>query len=165
MSDTASVRTAVATVLHEILSGAAPDAGWLLNPRDPGLLRSIEVLSASQASAILAGSTSSIAAHVDHLRYGLGLLNRWADGEDPFDDADWTESWRRTTVSDEEWGRLLRDLRAEAERWESGFGRTLDRGEAGLTGAIASAAHLAYHLGAIRQIDRAARGPRATDSA
>jgi hypothetical protein len=31
--------------------------------------------------------------------------------------------------------------------------------ETTLTGAIASAVHLAYHLGAIRQIDRTTRGP------
>ena len=37
----------------------------------------------------------------------------------------------------------------------------VERGEAERTGAIASAAHLAYHLGAIRQIDRATRGPTA----
>jgi hypothetical protein len=30
-----------------------------------------------------------------------------------------------------------------------------------LNGVIASVAHLAYHLGAIRQIDRAIRGPSA----
>jgi hypothetical protein len=31
-----------------------------------------------------------------------------------------------------------------------------------LNGVIASVAHLAYHLGAIRQIDRSTRGPKAT---
>jgi hypothetical protein len=31
-----------------------------------------------------------------------------------------------------------------------------------LNGVIASVAHLAYHLGAIRQIDRTIRGPEAT---
>jgi hypothetical protein len=29
-----------------------------------------------------------------------------------------------------------------------------------LTGLLASVAHLAYHLGAIRQIDKATRGPK-----
>ena len=164
MSESATVRAALAAVLQEILHGSAPDAGWLLNPRDPGLLRSLETLSAAQASAVPAGSTSSIAAHVDHLRYGLALLNRWADGEEPFEGADWAASWLRTAVSEPEWRTLLDGLRAEAERWQTGFGQLLGRGEPGLTGAIACAAHLAYHLGAIRQLDRAARGPTATDS-
>jgi hypothetical protein len=32
-----------------------------------------------------------------------------------------------------------------------------------LNGMVGSVAHLAYHLGAIRQIDRATRGPAAND--
>jgi hypothetical protein len=32
-----------------------------------------------------------------------------------------------------------------------------------MNGIVASAAHLAYHLGAIRQIDRSTRGPSAND--
>ena len=32
-----------------------------------------------------------------------------------------------------------------------------------LTGVAASVVHLAYHIGAIRQIDRSIRGPAATD--
>jgi hypothetical protein len=32
-----------------------------------------------------------------------------------------------------------------------------------LTGIIAGTVHLAYHLGAIRQVDAAARGPLARD--
>jgi hypothetical protein len=41
------------------------------------------------------------------------------------------------------------------------MGRPRDVGEIELNGIIGSIAHLAYHLGAIRQIDRAARGPSA----
>lgn len=155
------VHRALATVLGEILDGAAPDAGWLLNRRDPGLLRSLDSLTAEQASAVPPGGSSSIAAHVDHLRYGLGLLNRWARGESPFADADWKASWRRLEVSADEWKRLRGQLGEEARQWQDGFGAILQRGEDELTGAIASAAHLAYHLGAIRQIDRATRGPAA----
>jgi hypothetical protein len=155
------LRRALATVLGEILDGAAPDAGWLLNRRDPGLLRSLDTLTAEQASAVPPGGSSSIAAHADHLRYGLSLLNRWARGESPFADADWTASWRRLEVSTDEWDRLRDQLREEAGRWQEGFPTLLQRGEEELTGAIAGAAHLAYHLGAIRQIDRATRGPTA----
>jgi hypothetical protein len=157
------VHRALATVLSEILDGAAPDAGWLLNRRDPGLLRSLDTLTAEQASAVPPGGSSSIAAHVDHLRYGLGLLNRWARGESPFGDADWTASWRRRDVSAEEWESLRAQLRAEAGEWQDAFGALPQRGEEELTGVIASAAHLAYHLGAIRQIDRATRGPTAEE--
>ena len=55
----------------------------VLNGGDTGLLRSLDHLSAAAASAPSAGGPS-IAAHVEHLRYGLSLMNRWAAGENPF---------------------------------------------------------------------------------
>jgi hypothetical protein len=156
-----SVQQGIGTVLNEIIHGADPETGWLLNPGDHGLLRSLEALSAEQASARPPDGGASIAAHVEHLRYGLGLLNRWSRGENPFDDADWSASWRLGTVSEDQWQQLRNDLRQAAEEWQQSFQRLTD--QEGLTGAIASAAHLAYHLGAIRQINRATRGPRARD--
>jgi hypothetical protein len=154
---------ALATVLGEILEGADPDSGWLLNHGDPGLLRSLDRLSAEQASARATETGSSIAAHVEHLRYGLALLNRWSRGEDPFADADWSASWRRPAVSPPEWDLLRSQLRTEGQQWQQSFERLISSTEAELTGVIASIAHLAYHLGAIRQIDREMRGPTADD--
>ena len=66
----------------------------MLNSGDEGLLRSLEKLSAAQASA-LTPTGSSIAAHVDHVRYGMSLMNRWSQGENPFASADWSASWRK----------------------------------------------------------------------
>ena len=88
----------------------------MLNGGDEGLLRSLEKLSAADASA-RTPTGSSIAAHVDHLRYGLSLMNRWSQGENPFASADWSASWRKTTVSEPEWRQRVADLRAEATRW------------------------------------------------
>ena len=67
---------ALSTVLDELIGGAAPESGWVLNPHDSGLLNSLDKLSAQEASAIPASGGASIAAHADHLRYGLQLLNR-----------------------------------------------------------------------------------------
>ncbi len=137
---------------------------FVLNQGDLGLFASLDRLSASAASATHGGP--SIAAHVDHLRYGLSLLNRWADGvPPPWPDMDWTVSWRRTVVSDVEWQALRDELRREANRWAEALStpRELSDVEAGwLAGSVS---HLAYHLGAIRQIDRASRGPTAEDEA
>src|SRR5205085_1324573 len=102
---------------------------------------------------------ASIAAHVDHLRYGLSLMNRWSTGENPFQDADWSASWRKTVVSEGEWQQLRSDLGAEASRWLDAVRKPRQVDETELSGMIGSIAHLAYHMGAIRQIDRTARGP------
>ncbi len=152
------------TLLSELVDGAPITGAYVLNRGDPGLLRSLDRLSAEAASAISDGG-SSVAAHVDHLRYGLSLMNRWASGEDPFSDADWGVSWRRTTVNESEWGDLRAELRGEAHRWLDALQRPRDIDEVELNGVIASIVHLAYHVGAIRQMDRTARGPSANDSA
>jgi DinB family protein len=157
------IQRTLLTLLRELAEGPAPEAAWVLNPGDRGLLRSLDKLSAASASAKAAGSDSSIAAHVDHLRYGLHLMNRWSKGESPFADADYAASWRSVSVDEEEW-RVLRDrLRAEIEQWGAAIQQPRDLAESDLTGIVASVVHLAYHLGAIRQMDRSIRGPKADD--
>jgi hypothetical protein len=145
------------TVLGELVDGP-PGEAYMLNRGDPGLLRSLDKLTASDASVAVHGG-ATIAAHVDHLRYGLSLMNRWSGGENPFDGADWSASWRKTSVSDREWQELRTGLASEAHRWLDGLRKPREVSAIELNGIVASIAHLAYHLGAIRQINRAARGP------
>ncbi len=135
----------------------------MLNRGDPGLLASLDRLSAAAASTAAPGG-STVAAHVDHLRYGLSLMNRWAGGEEnPWADANWSASWQRVAVSTDEWKQLRAELRDEAHRWLEALRTPREAQPVELNGMIGSVAHLAYHLGAIRQIDRAARGPAAND--
>jgi hypothetical protein len=156
--NTAEIVKTLGALLVELIDGPSKDGGYILNPGDPGLLRSLEKVSAADASA-RTPTGSSIAAHVDHVRYGFSLMNRWAQGENPFGGADWNDSWRKTTVSDAEWRQRIADLRAEATRWLAVVREPREINEVELNGMIGSIAHLAYHLGAIRQINRSARGP------
>jgi len=161
--NTSDINRPLGTLFRELLNGAPRStSSYMLNRGDAGLLASLDRLSAASASAGSEGGTS-IAAHVEHLRYGLSLMNRWAAGEDPFSTADWSASWRRSVVSDPEWSELRRHLADEGERWLANLQTPRDVEEVELNGLIASIAHLAYHLGAIRQIDRATRGPAAND--
>ena len=151
----------LALLFSELTEGCTGEC-YMLNPGDRGLLRSLDALPAESASAAPAGGGASIAAHVDHVLYGIHLLNLWAAGEEnPWADADWTASWQRVSVNEEEWNALREQLRAEAEKWKVSIAGTGDLKGIALNGVIASVAHLAYHLGAIRQIDRALRGPSA----
>jgi hypothetical protein len=162
-SQTADVHRAISTIVRELVEGSGEEWCWVLNPRDPGLLASLDRLSAAEASEPAPDGGPSIAAHVDHVRYGLQLLNRWRNGEDPFADADYGASWTRTSVDGEGWTELREQLRLEASNWLKAIEepRPLDR--ITLTGTVAGAAHLAYHLGAIRQVNRTLRGPQARD--
>ena len=153
----------LAILFSELVDGAPHRGPYMLNHDDPGLLRSLDALSAAAASSPSTGG-ASIAGHVEHVRYGLMMMNRWAAGDpDPWRSADWTAAWRTTAVTEGEWAALRRGLGDEAHRFLSVLREPRDVDELGLCNMIGIVAHLAYHLGAIRQIDRTARGPSATD--
>ena len=84
-ANAAAANRALAQVFSELVDGAS-DSGdnVILNGGDGGLLRSLERLSAAEASRSAddvpkgAGGSATIAAHVQHVRFGLSLLNRWA---------------------------------------------------------------------------------------
>ena len=153
--NTDTFASALAAIFSELINGAAKSEAYTLNAGDERLLVSLDKLSASDVSSITT-TGSSIAAHVDHLRYGLSLMNRWSRGENPFKDANWAVSWRNTLVSDVEWQRLRADLRSECMSWLAALRAPRQVNEDELNGMLGSIAHLAYHLGAIRQINSAA---------
>jgi hypothetical protein len=155
---TADLSNTLATLFSELVDGAPASGAYMLNAGDEGLHRSLDKLDAAAASA-LTRTGSSIAAHVDHLRYGLSLMNQWSAGENPFKDADWSVSWKKTVVSEEEWRTRRAQLREETGRWLKALRTPREVQEIELNGVIGSIAHLAYHLGAIRQINHTLRGP------
>ena len=148
-------------LFSELADGATAGGGaFILNSGDVGLLQSLDKLSAGDASrAVNDGAT--IAAHAQHVRYGLSLMNRWAtEGGDPFADATWDAAWQLSSVDAATWNEIRDGLRTETHRWLKVLQSPREVAEAELTGMAASVAHFAYHLGAIRQIDRHTRGPR-----
>ena len=152
---------ALAALFAELTDGAPPGGGaFVLNSGDAGLLRALDQLSHVEASQSINGG-ATVAAHVEHLRYGLSLMNRWAtEGGNPFADALWDKAWQTSSVTAAEWEESRRGLRSEVRAWRAVLEapRELERIE--LTGMIGSVVHLAYHLGALRQIAPAMRGPK-----
>lgn len=154
MSTTDSLfHRALCKLLTEIFDGPPTNEAYLLNPGDPGLLRQLDTLDATAASSRPMPGKTTIASHVDHLHFGLSLLNRWAAGEEnPFAGADWNASWQRTTVNDDQWKNLRAALREQVKKWQSAVAARTIWDDTTASGALSSAAHTAYHLGAIRQI-------------
>jgi hypothetical protein len=148
-------------LFSELVAGASdPGGAFILNSGDVGLLRSLDKISAADASrSVNEGAT--IAAHAQHVRYGLSLMNRWAiEGGNPFSNAKWDEAWKTAAVDEREWEEIRNGLRLEAQHWLKVVGSPREASAVELTGMIASIVHLAYHLGAIRQIDKQLRGPQ-----
>ena len=158
---TGDVAPTLETLFAELVEGPPPGGGaFMLNSGDIGLLRSLDRLSATEASrSTNAGAT--IAAHAQHLRYGLSLMNQWAsEGGNPFANAKWDEAWKTSSVDETEWQTIKTGLRTEVARWLYALKSPREVAPIELAGMIGSIAHLAYHVGAIRQISKETRGPR-----
>ena len=105
MSRVREIGPVLTRLFSELVDGANdPNGAFILNSGDVGLLRSLDKISAADASrSVDAGAT--IAAHAQHVRYGLSLMNRWAnEGGDPFADAKWDEAWKISKVDDDRVG-------------------------------------------------------------
>jgi hypothetical protein len=158
--NSAEIGSVLALLFTELVDGTGGQKGaFVLNTGDVGLLRSLQKLSAVDASRSV-NSGATIAAHAQHLRYGLSLMNRWAaEGGNPFADATWDEAWKTSRVDEKAWKGIQNGLEDEAHQWLETLRRPRAVSVVELTGMTASVAHLAYHLGAIRQIHKDARGP------
>lgn len=160
LMQTTDIAPALTRLFSELVDGASSTGGFVLNSGDGGLLRSLEKLSAAEASQSVDGG-ATIAAHAQHVRYGLSLMVRWGtEGGNPFADAKWDEAWKTVDVDAPGWTEIRNGLRDETVRWANVLRSPRNASDIELTGMIASIAHLAYHLGAIRQIAKSARGPR-----
>ena len=158
---TADITPVLVRLFSELTYGLVPEGGpFVLNSGDIGLLRSLDKLSAADASRSVNGG-ATIAAHAQHLRYGLSLMNQWArEGGNPFANAKWDEAWKLSAVDPAAWEEIRNGLRDEAHRWLEVLQSPRDADEVELAGIVGSVVHLGYHLGAMRQINKDARGPR-----
>jgi hypothetical protein len=73
----------------------------------------------------------------------------WIRGERP--QTDWKESWTVSEVDDDAWRKLVRDLRSRYERLQSTIALHAWDSDTSMAGSIGVIAHVACHLGAIRQ--------------
>ena len=144
---------ALSNMLTEIFDGPPGQEAYVLNPGDLGLLRQLETIDATTASTPPTPGQKNIAAHVDHVTFGLAILNLWASGEaNPWVGADFNASWQRTAVTDDQW-RALRDaLRREVDKWQKAVAARTNWDDMSAAAGLSTAAHTAYHLGAIRQV-------------
>ncbi len=116
------------------------------------LFETLDDVSAEDASRLIAQGCAPIAAHVEHIRFYLDVLNDTMRKEE-VTEVDWREIWQNVRrVTPEEWAEMKQRLRASYqrvlttmknyERWE---------GEYGIASSLAVLVHTAYHLGGIRQ--------------
>jgi hypothetical protein len=159
--NTQDISPLLARLFAELIDGPVKEGGaFILNTGDIGLLRSLDKLSAADASRSV-NDGATIAAHAQHVRYGLSLMNQWArEGGNPFAIARWDDAWKVSAVDQPAWDEIRKGLGGETRAWLEALASPREAAKVEITGMISSIAHLAYHLGAIRQIDKSTRGPR-----
>jgi hypothetical protein len=131
--------------LEMALEGDEREGGWY-----NGLLFALENVSAEQASWAPAEGRPMVAAHAEHVRFTLEVVNAWLRGERP--EVDWAESWKVKQVDEARWEALKAGLRQQYQALlDLAQNRSAWR-EPGMSMMIDNIAHTAYHAGAIRQL-------------
>ncbi len=140
------------TLLEEIMIGKTQEYTWIID-RDPGqgILRSLQELSGQEASTPLRKDGISIASHAGHINWALNFALTFLNNETP--SGDWTESWQTKTVDEEDWLKLLEQIEDRTEAFREKVKEREDWSDSRFeTGVLAFVPHMAYHLGAIRQL-------------
>jgi hypothetical protein len=117
------------------------------NRSDAGFFGTLGPLTAADASRQVAGT--SVAAHIHHAAWAMGATAAWIRGDRSR--RDWKESWQVNAVDDAAWKRLVGELRRQYEELRQSIQAHALDGEEAFGGAVGAIAHLAYHLGAVRQ--------------
>jgi hypothetical protein len=151
--DSGEMVKSLSGLLQEAYEGA--DSSFFSDAEKGGLLGTLEHLSVEQASQPSVAGGLSIAAHAEHLRWSLANLNATTRGAawNP----NWSESWVVREVDQAAWDALRSGLRQEYETTRETM-RSLDPAHLEgmmFTGIVATIAHGAYHLGAIRVMSKA----------
>ena len=138
----------ILAVLREAFEGPSPSWGYFTDHGpEAGLLGTLAKLSAAEASRPAGGT--SIAAHVYHVIFGLEVSFASVQGDHA--PRDWRESWRVSTVTEKDWSRLQEDLREKYDELRQAISSHASASAPCLGEAIGAVAHVAYHLGAVRQ--------------
>jgi len=127
--------------------GGGPSAVLDLNT---GWTQTLAAVTAGEASRPVVPGGTSIAGQTAHATYYLELFEAIALGRDP--KADWPRSFHPSVVGEAAWADLKARLFAVAERAAALVRGNPSWPEGHVRGALGSLVHLAYHLGAVRQM-------------
>lgn len=139
------VTSTLVAVLREGIEGGQEWSSF--TDKGASLLDVLGKLSASDASRAVGGS--SIAAHAHHLAFSLKACAAWISGDRSA--PDWNESWRVASVDDKAWSSLIERLRTEHQDVRTVIEEHGTTSAEAFGGSVGAIAHVAYHLGAIRQ--------------
>ncbi|MEJ2289853.1 MAG: DinB family protein [Deinococcales bacterium] len=156
-------RTNLAFLLEETFASPARPGGNAYLDRQAGWEPTLASLSAEEASYAPAPAATTIAGHVEHARFYLEALLRYADGQ--AERVDWDASWGIREVTPVAWDALRASFTDTSARVIRAFEDREAWDDHAVGAALAILAHSAYHLGAVRQRVTALRAGRAMPGA
>jgi hypothetical protein len=132
------VTSQLLAVLKETIEGPGDHGSYFID-KGTGLLQTLETLSLSQrglerAFASAAPGRPSIAAHVKHTSFHMNAICAWPRGDQSR--RDWPSSF--VLENHEDFQSVIREFATGSDE--------------ALGGAVGGIVHVAYHLGAIRQL-------------
>jgi DinB family protein len=147
MSESIAVKQILA-VLGEAMHGPSHKLSYFLD-KGPGagLRNTLAGLSAEEASQSIGGT--SIAAHVHHVVFSARAFGAFISGDHRKED--WNESWVVSEVDAAAWDTLRADVAKTHEDLRDIVRTHAATDDASMGGSIGAVAHVAYHVGAIRQ--------------
>lgn len=138
----------LSSVLREAVEGPSGPWTYFIDKQpDAGLFGALASVSGAEASRPVGGST--IAAHVHHVAFGMDVTAAAVHGDR--DPRDWTLSWRVSAVDEGAWNDLRDGLRRAYDGLRRAFEEHATLDDVSFGEAVGGIAHIAYHLGAIRQ--------------
>lgn len=138
--------------LFKLLKETFEEGGSFFLQKGTGLLQTLDAITPEVASREPLPGAPSIAAHCAHLDYYVRVnLNSIVGREQ---EVDWPSSWRVHSVGVGEWQALKKRLRSGYDDLLTSLSSLPAWEEESLSDSMAIVAHTAYHLGAIRQIQR-----------
>ena len=142
----------VVALLTEAFEGPRDprDTWFVSNAPDSGIFGTLAALSAQEASRAPGPGRRSAAAHTSHVAFSLRVSRALLRGETPA--VNWAESWAVSSVDARGWAGLRASLRSDYEAVRDELAARTEWDARSLTRAMAMVAHVAYHLGALRQI-------------
>ena len=136
------------SVLQEAVEGPSGSWTYFIDKRpDAGVVGALSTLNAAEASRPRGGT--SIAAHDHHLAFALEASTASIEGDQT--PRDWKKSWLVTTVDDAAWAKLVEQLQREYQKLRQAIQSRAGSSEEAFGEAVGAIAHIAYHLGSIRQ--------------
>jgi len=150
--DKTSFHEASVELLREAFEGrkTGADGTWFVE-KSEAILPSLKQITAEQASKQAHPNLASIGAHVNHLIYALTWGNTCHGGNRP--EGTWNDTWKQNAFAPKEWDRMRNEVTERYLSYLAWFSANTDWShEEGVIAPLALLPHVAYHLGAIRQL-------------